>query len=137
MVISRIFRRRDNNHINSSGVQRFTVMNTLSNAYITTLKNYVKFVPLVIIPIAGLLFMVSIAPYLAVSNGCGTFEPGQRVKRRKLALLFSLSIASFLLILVYLISMTIMSRFLFDVFELWVVLSLYCSFIVFSLFGSR
>lgn len=113
------------------------IMNTLTHAFIATVKNYLRFLPIIVIPVAGLLFMVTVAPYLAVNDGCKEFRPRERKNRRKLALSFGLTISTLLSVILILLSYFIMPIFLIRSAELSIIILLYASFILFSLLGTN
>ena len=103
----------------------------------TTVKSYLKFIPILIIPLAGLIFMMTIAPYFAVNKGCQSFGKNQRGKRNELALTFSILISTFLSGLLIVVGYFLAPSFTIQAFELTIIIIIYASMTIFSLFGSR
>lgn len=112
-------------------------MNDQSSPFVISLKRFLTFIPIIIIPLAGILFMISVAPYYAVAEGCKAIGPRDRKKRRTLALHFSLVVATVLSGLLVLVLYLIAPLFRFGTVEASVIGLIYGSFIIFSFFGSR
>ena len=113
------------------------VMPDQSNPFTISIKRYLRFIPYIIIPLAGILYLMTVAPYYAVSKGCEAIEAGDRKKRRGLALNFALTMATALSMLIVLILYIIAPLFRFEGFEAIIIGLIYGSFIIFSLLGSR
>ena len=113
------------------------VMPDKSSPFTISIKSYLKFIPFLILPIAGIVFMITVAPYYAVSKGCKAIEFSDRKKCRELALNFSLTVATALSMLIIIILYIIAPLFRFEGLEAFIIGLIYGSFIVFSLLGSR
>ena len=93
--------------------------------------------PLVVIPIAGIILLTTAAPYYAVSRGCSVIESNNISARRKVAILFGLSIATFLSIALIVASYIISPIMALERGEISIIAVIYGVFILFSLLGSR
>lgn len=112
-------------------------MNDFTSAYLTSVKSYLKFLPLIIIPIAGIVFLVTAAPFYAVSSGIEEFEYRRKSKKRNLALFFGLSMATAISLLLIIILSFIAPAFFMRTEEYMVILGIYISFLIFSSMAAR
>ena len=112
-------------------------MNELQKGLYRAVRIYLKLLPLVIIPVAGILLLVTAAPYYAVSKGCKELEGTNILKRRKLALSFAILLSTFFSGILLLISYLFSSIFAIGSNEIWIIALIYASFIFFSILGSR
>jgi len=116
---------------------RYMLMNNFTQAFIAAFKSYLKLLPVIIIPVAGLVFLVTAAPYYAVSKGCEVFYPRERRKRKNLALLFAMVLASIITGFLLLISISLSAVFLLHTGEYLLICFIYGSFLIFSALAVR
>jgi hypothetical protein len=112
-------------------------MSEFTHAFIVALKSYLKFLPVIIIPIAGLVFMITAAPYFSVNKGCQSYESASGTDRKRLALLFGLVFATLLTGIFLFISKNIAASYTVERLEYLVIGLLYGSYLLFSFFGAR
>ena len=112
-------------------------MNDITKGFLQAIKTYLKLLPLIIIPVAGIILMTTIAPYYAISRGCKEFDPDEKPKRRKLALLFSLTLSTLLSAVLLIIASFLSSGLMLRMGEILVIGLIYGMFLIFSLLGAR
>jgi len=110
---------------------------SFSNVFIKTFKTYLWTLPIVIIPIAGLLLIFTAAPYYAVNKGCKIFTGKTAVRKRNLALAFSLTLATILTSVLLGISYFLAANFNLFATEYLIISLLYGSLLFFSLLGTK
>jgi hypothetical protein len=112
-------------------------MNDTPNVLLTTCKSYLRFIPIALIPLAGLLFLMTVAPYLAVNKGCGFYEKKQRGKRNELALTFAFLLGTIIAVLLIVIASMLAPSFLLRTMEVYLIVFIYGSVTLFSMLGTR
>jgi len=112
-------------------------MNNTSKGYLKSIWTYLKLLPIVVIPVAGIILLTTAAPYYAVNRGCSILNERNRTGRRKIALSFGLSVATLLTLILLLLSYLLSPVMTLQVGEISIIALIYGVFILFSLLGSR
>lgn len=101
-----------------------------------SIKTYVKMIPLVIIPVAGIILLLTLAPYLAVSRGCSIIPDASRKLRMRLGVLFGLMLSVIVTVIIYIVLLIIAPGRSFGNFEYSIIGGIFGLFLTFSMLGS-
>lgn len=112
-------------------------MRTSSNPLLTAVTHYLRFIPILIIPVAGIVFMMTVGPYAAVAKGCRMYKEPRPRELVRFALTFSILISTTITLILIVLASVLAPAFMIHQGEAAFILLIYIVTIIFSQLGAR